>query len=196
MVSVDHLGVGESSQHGPDALTFSPVAAAAHAAEADVRGKLAAGTLLDGLGPVERPVTIGIGQSMGGALTVLQQGRYHDYDGIGVLGYSALHTLPPTGPDVPDLVVPWVPRDVLPSSGVFTNAPTLDEVATDMGLPPRRRRPGRRGSGHGRLPGTAWRPATVGLGDDPRRCRLVVRVAGIPVDGVGGDPVPGAGGPG
>jgi len=81
-------------------------------------------------------VTIGIGQSMGGALTVLQQGRYHDYDGVGVLGYSPLHTLPPTGPDVPDLVVPWVPRDVLPSSGVFTNAPTLDEVGWDAALAP------------------------------------------------------------
>ena len=125
VVSVDHLGVGESSQHGPDALTFSAVVGAAQAAEADVVQKLAAGTLIDGLGTVERPVRIGVGQSMGGSLTVLQQGRYHCYDGIGVLGYSVFHTLPPTPPGVPDLVLPWTPRDVLPSAGVFTNAPAL-----------------------------------------------------------------------
>ena len=124
-MSVDHLGVGESSQHDPDALTFSAVVGAAQAAEAVVVQKLAAGTLMDGLGRVERPVRIGIGQSMGGSLTVLQQGRYHCYDGIGVLGYSVFHTLPPTPPGVPDLVLPWTPRDVLPSAGVFTNAPAL-----------------------------------------------------------------------
>ena len=128
VVSVDHLGVGESSQHDPDALTFSTVVAAAQAAEADVLQKLAAGTLMDGLAAVERPVRIGIGQSMGGSLTVLQQGRYHCYDGIGVLGYGVFRTLPPTPPGVPDLVLPWTPRDVLPSTGVFTNAPALADA--------------------------------------------------------------------
>ena len=85
--------------------------AASQAAEADVLQKLAAGTLIDGLPTVERPLTIGIGQSMGGCLTVVQQGRYHGYDGIGVLGYSVLHTHPPTAPGTPPLVMPWVPRD-------------------------------------------------------------------------------------
>ena len=35
-VSVDHLGVGGSSLHGPEALGFGPVAAASEAAEAEV----------------------------------------------------------------------------------------------------------------------------------------------------------------
>ena len=74
------------------------------------------------------PVTIGIGQSMGGCLTIVQQGRYHCYDGIGVLGYSAVHTHPPTAPGTPPIVSPWVPRDALPSDGIFTNGPALSEV--------------------------------------------------------------------
>ncbi len=124
-VSVDHLGVGGSSQHGPDALGFAPVVAASEAAEADVRQKLAAGTLIDGLGKVERPVKIGIGQSMGGSLTVVQQGRFHSYDGVGVLGYGVLGTLPPTPPGTPPLVLPWMPRDTAPAEWVVTNAPAL-----------------------------------------------------------------------
>jgi alpha-beta hydrolase superfamily lysophospholipase len=124
-VSVDHLGVGDSSQHGPDALGFAPVVAASEAAEADVLQKLAAGTLIDGLGKVERAVKIGIGQSMGGSLTVVQQGRFHSYDGVGVLGYGVLGTLPPTAPGTPPLVLPWMPRDAALAEGVITNAPAL-----------------------------------------------------------------------
>jgi alpha-beta hydrolase superfamily lysophospholipase len=126
-VSVDHLGVGDSSQH-PDRLTFGPVVAAAQSAEADVLQKLAAGTLMDGLGSVENPLKIGIGQSMGGCLTVVQQGRYHCYDGVGVLGYGVLETLPPTAPGTPPLALPWVPRGALLDDGVITNAPALARV--------------------------------------------------------------------
>ena len=107
-VSVDHLGVGDSSQH-PDRLTFGPVVAAAQSAEAEVLQKLAAGTLMDGVGKVENPLKIGIGQSMGGCLTVVQQGRYHGYDGVAVLGYGVLETLPPTAPGTPPLALPWIP---------------------------------------------------------------------------------------
>ena len=120
--------MGDSSQHDPTRLTYAPVAAASEAAETEVRQKLAAGTLVDGLGAVENPLTIGIGQSMGGCLTVIQQGRYHSYDGIGVLGYSAVHTHPPTAPGTPPLALPWVPRDAGLSDGLVTNAPALAEV--------------------------------------------------------------------
>ena len=121
-------------------------------------------------------MTIGIGQSMGGSLTVVQQGRYHCYDGIGVLGYSAVHTHPPTAPGTPPLVLPWVPRDAMPSDGVFTNGPALAELdpadaagrrGHGLGLPLRRRRP-RRGAARPRgLPGSRratcppWGSATV-----------------------------------
>jgi pimeloyl-ACP methyl ester carboxylesterase len=134
-VAVDHLGVGESSLHESDIerLTFSVLVVAAQAAETEVRQRLEAGTLLEGLAPVEHPVTVGLGQSMGGSLTILQQGRHHCYDGIGVLGYSALHTQPPTAPGTPELALPWVPRDTMPSEFVFTNGPALAEAGTDGG---------------------------------------------------------------
>ncbi len=131
-VSVDHLGVGASSLHDPERLTFAPVIAASEAAETEVRQKLAAGTLIDGLEPVPDFLTIGIGQSMGGAFTIVQQGRHHGYDGVAVLGYSPLRTQPPTAPGQPPLPLPWVPRDTQLSDAVITNAPTLAEGATPV----------------------------------------------------------------
>ena len=101
--------------------------AASEAAEAEVRQKLAAGTLIDGLGPVARPLTIGIGQSMGGAFTIVQQGRHHGYDGVGVLGYSPLRTQPPTGAGhAAARAALGAARHAL-SDGVFTNGPALAE---------------------------------------------------------------------
>ena len=126
---MDHLGVGDSSQHDPERLSYTPVVAANVAAETDVLQKLAAGTLMEGVAKVEDPLTIGLGQSMGGCLTIVQQGRHHCYDGIGVLGYSALHTHPPTAPGTPPIVMPWVPRDTQLADGVFTNAPALTDAA-------------------------------------------------------------------
>ena len=203
-VSVDHLGVGESSQHDSERLTYTPVVAASQAAEAEVLRQLAAGTLVDGLSKVERPVTIGIGQSMGGSLTVVQQGRYHCYDGIGVLGYSAVHTHPPTAPGTPPLVMAWVPRDAMPSDGVVTNGPALAELdpATVPGTaamawgfhyddvdPEVVRRdlndfPSRRGD----VP-------LLGLGHRADDRRAVVRHPGRGRGGGGGRPLPGPGGP-
>ena len=54
---------------------------------------------------------LGIGQSMGGCLTVVQQGRYHCDHGIAVLGYSVVHTHIPVAPGEPPIVVPWRLRD-------------------------------------------------------------------------------------
>lgn len=111
-VSVDHLGVGESSLHG-DGRRLDPItlSAGAHEAERQILERLAAGTLKDGFPKIADPLKLGIGQSMGGMMTVIQQGRYHDYDGIGVLGYSAVHTHPPTKPGEPRITAPWFTRD-------------------------------------------------------------------------------------
>jgi alpha-beta hydrolase superfamily lysophospholipase len=131
VVSVDHLGIGDSSRHDGALLRYTPVVAAAQAAETEVRQKLAAGTLVEGLPPIGHPVVLGIGQSMGGALSIVQQGRYHCYDGLGVLGYSALHTQPDTAPGTPPLVLPWAPRDTGLADAVFTNGPALAEVTQE-----------------------------------------------------------------
>jgi hypothetical protein len=110
-VSVDHLGVGASStHHDPGRLDHATLTAVAHAADAEVLARLAAGTLHADLPPVADPVVLGIGQSMGGALLIAQQARHRTYDGIGVLGYSAVHTSAATRPGFPPLVLPWIPR--------------------------------------------------------------------------------------
>jgi hypothetical protein len=112
-VSVDHLGVGGSSLHAAGKLDYTAVAAGNMGAETEVLRRLAAGEIEAGFPPIIDPLKIGIGQSMGGCMTIIQQGRYHCYDGIGVLGYSAVHTHPPVRPGSEPIVAPWLPRDTL-----------------------------------------------------------------------------------
>lgn len=112
-VSVDHLGVGSSSLHAPEKLDYTAVAAGNFTAEAEILRRLSAGTLAPNFPAVANPLKIGIGQSMGGCMTIIQQGRYHCYDGIGVLGYSAIHTHPPVRPGALPITSPWLPRDTL-----------------------------------------------------------------------------------
>jgi hypothetical protein len=133
-VSVDHLGVGGSSLHAPEKLDYAACAAAAHAAEQEVLRRLAEGTLADGLPKVTDPLRLGIGQSMGGCMTVIQQGRHRSYDGIGVLGYSAVHTHPPTRPGTPPIVAPWYPRDtMIDQPQVIMNPQALQAAAQRSG---------------------------------------------------------------
>lgn len=114
-VCLDHLGVGESStHHDPQRLDYSVVTAANHAAEQEILRQLHTGELCRDFPAVENPLLIGMGQSMGGSLTVVQQGRYHCYDSIAVLGYSAVHTHP-AAPGAPAIVFPWCVRDPLPA---------------------------------------------------------------------------------
>lgn len=114
-VSVDHLGVGGSSRrHDPHRLGFRTVTAASHAAERFVLDRLTRGELHESFPPLPEPVVLGIGQSMGGCLTVAQQGRYHRYDGIGVLGYGAVRSQVPVPPGEPPVVRPWILRDSPP----------------------------------------------------------------------------------
>jgi alpha-beta hydrolase superfamily lysophospholipase len=112
-VSVDHLGAGDSSLHNGARLNHATLAAASHAAEEDVLRRLAKGSLSPTFPPLPSPLKLGIGQSMGGCMTVVQQARYRSYDGIGILGYSAVHTHPPMKPGTPPMVVPWFGRDTL-----------------------------------------------------------------------------------
>lgn len=126
-VSVDHLGTGDSStHHDPAHLGFAAVTAASRAAEQVVLDRLADGTLHGSFPPVRHPVVLGIGQSMGGCLTVAQHGRYHCYDGIAVLGFSAVHTRLPVPPGEPPVVRPWVLRDTPAGQPrVIVNAPQV-----------------------------------------------------------------------
>jgi pimeloyl-ACP methyl ester carboxylesterase len=113
-VALDNLGSGESSLHPNNTLDFGNVTRAALAAEQEIVLRLANGILQPDYPPVLQPVRLGIGQSTGGSLTIVQQARYASYDGIGVLGFSAVHSHPATPPGELPIVTPWFSRDVPP----------------------------------------------------------------------------------
>ncbi|MDR2857621.1 MAG: hypothetical protein LBV50_07210 [Novosphingobium sp.] len=123
-VALDNLGSGESSTHAAEVLDFTNVTRAALAAEQEVLLRLANGILVPGYPPVLQPVRIGIGQSTGGSLTIVQQARYDCYDGIGVLGFSAVHSHPATPPGTTPIVTPWFSRDIPPDEpgGIINTA--------------------------------------------------------------------------
>jgi len=106
-VAVDPLGVGESSQHDSLLLDFDVAIRTNLAAENTVIEKLCKGELYADLPPTKKPIKIGMGQSMGGCLTIIQQARHHCYDGIAILGFSAVHTQPKAPPGDPEIVTAW-----------------------------------------------------------------------------------------
>lgn len=90
VVGLDHLGVGESTRPQPAALLGAEgLAAANHAAVLWVVDRLARGELVPGLAPLAVPV-IGVGHSMGAALTMVQQANHASYDGVVLLGMTAV----------------------------------------------------------------------------------------------------------
>lgn len=99
VVAADHLGVGESSIPDLAAVTVEMMAAANHAAVGEIRRRIAQGTISAGFPALPGLVSIGIGQSMGGCVTVIMQGRHRTFDAIASLGYSAIHTTLPQRTD-------------------------------------------------------------------------------------------------
>jgi pimeloyl-ACP methyl ester carboxylesterase len=99
-VAMDHLGVGESSTEANDRLVIEDIAAANDAAVRQIVGRLRSGALLDGVPAIEPGFVVGTGQSMGGGVTIIMQGRHRTYHAIAPLGYSAVHTsLPQRNPE-------------------------------------------------------------------------------------------------
>lgn len=95
LVAYDHLGTGDSSLVDPGLLTIEVLAAANDAAVRILAERMAKGTLCDGYPALEQAFHIGVGQSMGGCLTIVMQGRHQTFDATAVLGYSGFHTVPP-----------------------------------------------------------------------------------------------------
>jgi alpha-beta hydrolase superfamily lysophospholipase len=94
-VACDPVGVGDSTLLEPAEITFELLAASHDAAVREICTRLGAGTLAAGVAPLAHFLRIGIGQSMGGKITVLAQGLHGSFDGIAVLGASAIHTVLP-----------------------------------------------------------------------------------------------------
>jgi len=91
-VACDPIGVGASSLPDPASIDFAMLGDTYDAAVREICRRIASGALVPGLPAIASLTRIGIGQSMGGKVTVLAQGRRGTFDAIGVLGASAIHT--------------------------------------------------------------------------------------------------------
>lgn len=94
-VALDHLGVGESSVTGLATMQIEDIAQANDAAVRELTVRIESGTLAADFPAVPTLFKVGAGQSMGGGLTILMQGRHRTYDAIAPMGYSAIHTVMP-----------------------------------------------------------------------------------------------------
>jgi pimeloyl-ACP methyl ester carboxylesterase len=88
-VACDPLGVGDSSRPSAELLTFAMMAAANNIAVADLLAMLGRGDLA---GPPLSPTAkcIGVGHSSGGGIVTVQQANHRSFDGLAVLGHSAI----------------------------------------------------------------------------------------------------------
>ena len=94
-VTQDHLGVGDSSIDAIDELHVETIADAAHAFVRETLKRLQDGAVDPSFTPLRSPFVVGIGQSMGGGITLIMQGRHRTFDAIAPLGISAIHTTLP-----------------------------------------------------------------------------------------------------
>jgi pimeloyl-ACP methyl ester carboxylesterase len=109
-VACDHLGFGESTIPAGNALGFENIARGNDATVKAVMQKLQSGTLLSGYPTVRGAIKLGIGQSMGACFTIVAQAQLGTFDGVGILGYSGIHTIVPSRPGTPPGAWPWVLR--------------------------------------------------------------------------------------
>jgi pimeloyl-ACP methyl ester carboxylesterase len=132
-VAIDNLGGGDSSVPSEQTGLSAPVVAA-QAAESEILLRLANGLVEPGYPPISQPVVLGIGQSTGGMLAIVQQARHRPYDGIALLGFSAVQSQPPTPPGQPPVVTAWFARDIpAHSPAAVINAEAL--AAATAGAP-------------------------------------------------------------
>jgi alpha-beta hydrolase superfamily lysophospholipase len=90
-IAMDYLGGGDSSRPADgDFIGLETQADAAHLAFLEARDRLRAGSLVDDLPPIPSATFVGIGQSLGGFITMIQQGKYDDYPAVGIFGASPL----------------------------------------------------------------------------------------------------------
>src|SRR6478609_2459030 len=88
-IAMDYLGGGDSTRPADgDFIGLEVQANAAHLALLEARCRIADGSLVEELPPIPRATYIGIGQSLGGFITMIQQGKYDDYPAVGVFGAS------------------------------------------------------------------------------------------------------------
>jgi len=88
-IATDYFGGGDSSRPADgDFIGLEVQADVAHEVYQQVRERICDGKLIDGIPALPGAVFAGIGQSLGGFITMIQQGKYADYPGIGIFGAS------------------------------------------------------------------------------------------------------------
>ncbi len=89
VITVDHLGIGDSSRPADGFALLPDLLAQANAKVCDdIVSGLRAGTLIAGLKALPGLRTIGLGHSMGALLLILQQAQYRQHAAVAVLGFS------------------------------------------------------------------------------------------------------------
>ena len=89
VVTIDHLGLGESSRPADGyALTADVIVRANARATGEILARLRAGRLADHLQALPNLRSVGVGHSMGAMLTVLQQAQARQHAGVVLLGFS------------------------------------------------------------------------------------------------------------
>lgn len=90
-LTIDCLGTSESSQaEEAEFVTAQTLAKAHHAVAQRVASGLRAGTLVPELPPLPQIALTGIGHSLGGMLSIVQQAAHRSFDRVAVLGWSNL----------------------------------------------------------------------------------------------------------
>lgn len=92
VIAIDHLRVGESDIPELEDASLEIAAEANHAVLKTMLERLGAGTLCDGVAPLQPSAVIGEAQSMGGHIALLMQANHRSFDGLAMLGSSAVCT--------------------------------------------------------------------------------------------------------
>ncbi len=94
-IAMDPLGVGDSTFADLAAITIDDLVATYDEAVRQTVNKIRKGIFTDALPALPDVMTVGIGQSMGGCISIMAQGRHATFDAVAPLGYSAIHTMLP-----------------------------------------------------------------------------------------------------
>ena len=93
LVAIDHLCTGDSSSPvDPLAVTLEQLAEANAIAAGAITRRIETGSLGVDAPPIRLSGSVGIGQSMGGCILTVQQGRWATFDAVAFLGWSGRHT--------------------------------------------------------------------------------------------------------
>ncbi|SCW84843.1 Lysophospholipase, alpha-beta hydrolase superfamily [Sphingobium faniae] len=129
VVACDHLGVGESSGEGAVPFGLEMIAAANAAAVTDILHRLETGCLVSDYPAQPDLAVFGIGHSMGGAILALMQWRYASFEGIILLGISAIeNVLPQPTPELTKAARAYYAALAANSMGIATPLPKAPRI--------------------------------------------------------------------